>query len=587
MYSQEDIKKLIDNVDIVDVIGNYIDLERKGSSYVGLCPFHDDHHSSLSVSKDRKIYKCFSCNETGNVINFVKNYEKVSFKEACDILAKKYNLGLNIVNEENNPNQKLYEIMEKATLIFQNNLNSREGLEAKEYLKNRKLDSDLIKEFRIGLSLKEKDSLTKQLSKTYTLEELNNVDVSYNNNDSYINRIVFPLEDRNGKVIGFSGRIYHGEDMNKYRNSKETPLFRKSEVLFNYHRAKDSVREQNSIIVMEGFMAVIRAYSVGIKNVVATMGTNLTKEQITSIKRLSNNVILCYDGDNPGKEATLKNIELFYKAGVSIKVIELDDNLDPDDYIIKYGDKSFKRLIENAKSYADYLSDKAKKKYNLDSVSEKEKYIDETLKNLAKEKQNEKNVKKYQIRCEILLKSLEKDTGVWYNSLRDRLFEIENGIEKELQKSFPKELQKPIYKLDKYYKAMHQLLYCMINSKQAITLYDESSILLPDNNVYELANRIIDYYKKFNELPGANIYSIVSDSEELQELYHKIEIEEYPKIFDKSTVLECLKAISGMSEAIQEKKYGKNLKEETDINKKIAELEKIRLMKEERGKKVQ
>lgn len=587
MYSQEEIKRIIDNVDIVDVISSYIELERKGSSYVGLCPFHDDHHSSMSVSKDRKIYKCFSCNETGNVIKFVQNYEKVTFKEACDILSQRYNLGLVKENVENNPNQKLYEIMEKATLIFQNNLNSKEGLEAKEYLKNRKLDSELIKEFRIGLSLKESNSLTKQLSKTYTLEELNSVDVSYDNNDSYINRIVFPLEDRNGKVIGFSGRIYHGEDMNKYRNSKETPLFRKSEVLFNYHRAKDKVRETNSVIVMEGFMAVIRAYSVGIKNCIATMGTNLAKEQLQAIKRLSNNVILCYDGDNAGREATLKNIESFYKSGVNVKVIELTDNLDPDDYIIKYGESAFQRLIENVKSYADYLSDKAKNKYNLSTVSGKEKYIEETLTNLAKEKQNERNVKKYQLRCEILLKDLEKDTGVWYNSLRDRLFEIENGVEKELQKAIKTETPKPIEKLDKYYKAMHQLLYCMLNSKEAITLYDESNILLPDNDVYELANRIIDYYKKFNELPGANIYSIISDDEKLQELYHKIEIEEYPDNFDKPIVLECLKAISGMSEAIVEKKYGKNLKEETDINKRIAELEKIRLMKAERGKKVQ
>ena len=303
------VNEIRSKLDIVNVISSYISLEKKGRNYFGLCPFHDDHTPSLSVSPDKQIYKCFVCGESGNVFNFVMNYEHISFQEALQTLASQAGIDIKVNIKRDNRYDKFYNIMDLANNYYQNNLSSTKGAKARKYLEDRKLTTETIKEFEIGLSLDKRDELTNLLiSKGNSLEELNDIDLSNTNHDTFINRIMFPLHNANGKVIGFSGRIYNGEDLNKYQNTKETVIFKKRENLFNYHRAKEEIRKSKSLIVMEGFMDVIRAHTVGIKNCIATMGTALAPEQLALIKKLSNNIYLCYDGDNAGKKATLAGL---------------------------------------------------------------------------------------------------------------------------------------------------------------------------------------------------------------------------------------------------------------------------------------
>ena len=281
--------------DIVDVISSYIPLEKKGKNFFGVCPFHDDSNPSMSVSKDKQIYKCFSCGASGNVFNFVMDYEHVDFKEALAILAKKAGIVLNSVNVKSKENKydKYYKMYDISLKFYQNNLSSNLGTSAKEYLHKRGITDELIKTFKIGLATTSKDSLTKVLnSKDYTNREIELYGLGTGTNDLYINRIMFPLFDISNNIVGFSGRIYNTSSSSKYINTKETPIFKKGELLYNYYNAKDSVRLLKKIVLVEGFMDVIRLHSINVTNAIALMGTSLTKEQINLLKRLSLNIIL-------------------------------------------------------------------------------------------------------------------------------------------------------------------------------------------------------------------------------------------------------------------------------------------------------
>ena len=236
------IKEIRNNLDIVDVISTYVQLTPKGKNYFGVCPFHDDHSPSMSVSRERQIYTCWSCGATGNVFKFIQDFENISFPEALKKCADMAGISIQIGQPRKiNKNQDLYDIYSLSQKFYQNNINTEKGKKAKEYLHNRNLDDSTIKEFGIGLSLNEKDMLTKLLkSKNYDDKTLIRSGLVNENdyvlNDVYRNRIMFPLYDLNGKVIGYNGRVYNGEKENKYVNSKETDIFKKRELLYNYQQ---------------------------------------------------------------------------------------------------------------------------------------------------------------------------------------------------------------------------------------------------------------------------------------------------------------------------------------------------------------
>ena len=575
--NQDLINELRNKLNIVDVISSYIPLTKKGRNYFGLCPFHDDHSPSLSVSPEKQIYKCFVCGESGNVFNFVMNYEHISFPEAINNLAKSVGMEIGVtLKREDNINSKYYEIMDIANKYFQNNLLSKEGSAARKYLENRKLTKEIISEFEIGLSLNKHDELTNLLlNKGNSLEELNLIDLSNTNHDSFINRVIFPLHNKEGRVVGFSGRIYDNSNLNKYQNTKETPIFKKGENLFNYHRARDEIRKKKYVIVMEGFMAVIRAYTIGVKNAIATMGTALTHEQANLIKKLSNTVYLCYDGDDAGHKATIVSGEEFTKLGCNVFIIPLSDKLDPDDYIIKYGEEPFKNLIDNAIAFNEYKIKVYKKRFNLDNVDDKTNYINEVLNEIKKEKD--------EIKREILLKNLANDTNVWYNTLEKKLLELRDK-DKNTKKEEVLTVKKD--KKDGYLKAMNSLVYYALNYPKAITLIDNSNVYIPNKDIRIILNEIIAYYNKYGEISEADFYTYLMQNEmtDLQNVIKGILSDDYPTDYNDNQVNECLVAIKKYNIALEIKKLEKEIKDEVDIARQMKLMDKMLALKTKEGK---
>ena len=512
-------------VDIVDIIGERIPLVSKGKNFFGVCPFHDDSNPSMCVSREKQIFTCFSCHATGNVFTFLMDYEHIDFKEALRYLGEKVGLDVsNIsVTKKNSKYDKLYEAYKFSVKYFQNNLSSAVGKKAREYLLGREINEDLIKEFEIGLSLENRDDLTKLLlKKEYDLSTLNRIGLSSDEHDIYNDRIMFPLYDVFGHVVGFSGRIYKDNGQNKYLNTKETEIFKKGEMLYHYHIAREECRLKKSVIVMEGFMDVIRASSIGVKNTVALMGTALTNQQASLIKRLSNNIILCLDGDSPGVNAMLSIGEGLLDKGIEVKVVVLPDDNDPDSFILKYGKDRFIGLIDNAINYSDFKIQQLRGSVDFRSDEEKANYINSVLREMVKVNDA--------IRVEIVLKKLAKEFDLGYNTLEKRLNDLMVFKEvKDTKVNIP--VNKKIQKT-KYDKAVEQVLYFMLNNDWVVSQVEIEKVIFPSEVSRVLASEIIYYYKKYGNINIADFYTYVQDKEDILVLLNSILAENYN---DKTT----------------------------------------------------
>jgi DNA primase len=329
---------------------------------------------------------------------------------------------------------------------------------AKEYLHNRSISDELIREFQIGLSLKEKDLLTRLLvKKGFSNKDMVDsgliVKSDYGYSDIYSNRIMFPLYDVTGKIVGYSGRIYNGEDTSKYINTRETAIFKKGEILYNYHRAKESCRKKNVVIITEGFMDVIRCHSVGVTNVVAAMGTAFTKEHVMLIRKLARDVILCFDGDKAGAKATESCINLLLEYNITPKVVRLEENLDPDEYILKYGKSKFIEKINNPINIMDFKLSYLKNDKDLTSTVDMSSYVNSVIDELRKIDDD--------ILREISLKKVSEESKLDIDFLRDKL-----DSTKEV-----KEIKKVVKKdgvIDRYDKAQMHLIYYIKHTFQYI-----------------------------------------------------------------------------------------------------------------------
>ncbi len=516
MNNQDIINEVRRRNDIVDVIGEKIPLEKRGKNYFGVCPFHDDTNPSMSVSREKQIYTCFSCHATGNVFTFLMNYEHKEFNEVLSELASRVGITLTgfKVKKASTKYDEWYKIYNIANKYYQNNLLTKEGEGAREYLKNRSIDDNTVKEFEIGYSLNMRDDLTKLLTaKGHSIDLLNKIGLSNEDHDIYNSRLMFPLHDLNGKVIGFSGRIITGGKQNKYLNTKETELFKKGKLLYHYHIAREEARVKKSVIIMEGFMDIIRASTVGIKNTVATMGTALTRDHIKEIKRLSNNIILCFDGDEAGVKATIASGELFKSEGIEVKVISLPGEDDPDTYILKNGKDAFLSLINNAIYYSDFKIKNLSRNRNFASSEEKANYIHEVLEEASKINDT--------IRTEIILKDLAKKFEIGYNTLEKSFMELVNN--KEIKKEVittPKTTQPK--KKDKYQKASLNIIYYMLNKQDIIDKVESEHLVLPTEALRALESEIVYFYHKYGFINEADFYTYLAPKGELLNLLNEV-----------------------------------------------------------------
>lgn len=559
-------------INIVDIIGERIPLVARGKNFFGVCPFHDDSNPSMCVSREKQIYTCFSCHATGNVFTFLMNYEHIDFKQALKYLGER--VGVNVSNihiaKKSTKNDKLYEAYSFSVKYFQNNLSSMVGKNAKSYLASRGITDEVIREFEIGLALDSRDDLTKLLlSKKYQLATLNQIGLSSDDHDIYNDRIMFPLYDVSGRVVGFSGRIYKDNGQNKYLNTKETPIFKKGEMLYHYHIAKEECRLKKSVIVMEGFMDVIRASSVGIKNTVALMGTALTSQQIQLLKRLSSNIILCLDGDNPGVHASINIGEELLKQGIEVKVVSLPKEDDPDTFILNNGKDRFVGLVDAAINFSDFKIQKLRENVDFRSDEEKANYINTVLKETTKIDDV--------IRVEVILKRLAKEFDIGYNTLEMRFNELKKeNIKPVRQLEIPK---KSVVKKDKYVKAVEQILYFMLNNDWVISQVEKERLIFPSEESRILSSEIIYYYKKYGIINVADFYTYVQDKEDILSLLNDILAGNYNENTTKEELFLYFKVVRDYSINQEIKRLTNLMKKEVDPLEQAKIVEKIRKLR--------
>ncbi|MBE3554127.1 MAG: DNA primase, partial [Thermicanus sp.] len=374
---EEMIEKVRLAHDIVDVVSQYVSLRKSGKRYVGLCPFHSEKTPSFTVVPDKQFFYCFGCHAGGDVLKFIMEIEGFSYVESIQYLAEKAGIPLPEMetrgqSEEDLKKERMREAHLLATKYYHHVLNyTRTGETAREYLKERGLDFNTIRTFQIGYA-PGKDYLTKFLTKQgFDLDEMVEAGLLIKSEkgnlyrDRFTDRILFPIEDLKGQVVGFSGRTL-GDGKPKYLNTPETPLFRKSSILFNFHRAKKSIRSSGQVILMEGHMDVITAYQAGIENVIASQGTSFTEEMARFLRRYVEQVTLCYDGDEAGQESTSRAATILEEHGLSVRVALLRDGKDPDEYIRHYGGDRFRvEILKSSVPFITFRLERLKRGLNL------------------------------------------------------------------------------------------------------------------------------------------------------------------------------------------------------------------------------
>ena len=378
--------------DIVDVISQYVTLKRSGRNFFGLCPFHKEKSPSFSVSADRQYFHCFGCHKGGDVFTFVSEIEKISFRESLEFLAERARITLPVVeNADFNKNQylkdRMYKINAETTIFYHERLYKPLAKIAQEYVKQRKLDNNTLKAFKIGYS-GEYNELYKFLkSKNFKDEEILATGLVNKNErgefiDRYRKRLMFPIMDVSGRVIAFGGRkLENNEKMAKYINSNENLIYSKKKHLFALNLAKQS--DSKKIILVEGYMDAISLYQRGFNNVVASLGTALTEEQGRLLRRYSEQVILSYDSDGAGQDAIMRGLSILENQGCDARVLQMEGAKDPDEYVIKYGSGRFKILVENAISLVEFKIKMLKNKYNLENANDKIRFLKEITKILS------------------------------------------------------------------------------------------------------------------------------------------------------------------------------------------------------------
>ena len=346
---QETINRINDTADIVDVVSKYVDLKKRGRNFFGLCPFHNEKTPSFSVAPDKGIYHCFGCGNGGNAVNFIMEYEKISFVDAIQELGGQ--LGIDVEFSGDNKSKEffhaLYEIHNLAANLYHKTLFSDKGKKAKQYLLDRGIDEKLIKLFKIGFAPKNSKFLLESIkAKQYKKDVIEKSGLfGFSNSeiyDRFRSRIMFPIFNISNKVIAFGGRVFGVDDPAKYMNSPETPLYHKSEIFYGLNLSRDIIHKENYAILVEGYTDVIQLFQADIKNVIAVSGTAFTEQHVNQIRRLTSKVFLAYDGDSAGTNATLRAGYALLKGGVEPKIIEIPDNLDPDEWVKKEGPTVFK-----------------------------------------------------------------------------------------------------------------------------------------------------------------------------------------------------------------------------------------------------
>ena len=496
--------QVISQSDIVDVISDYVQLTKAGKNYKGLCPFHGENTPSFVVSPDKGIYKCFGCGEGGNVISFVAQLEAISYPQAILKLAQRAGIQTDFVaslaqSTQDSKYKNEHDLLEFSKGFYHYYLNhTKEGKIALDYLTNRGMSKEMIEKFGIGLAPSYSDALVKTLSNNqFSLSQAMQLGLLNEHNGQYYDRfksrIMFPISDKVGKVVGFSGRVFLEGDthLGKYVNSPESPVFQKGKLIYNLNEAKLAIRRHNRVLLFEGFLDVISAVEAGFSESVATMGTAFTEDHGRELRRLTDHVIICYDGDKAGLAAANKAIPILMLQNFQVSVVEIPSKMDPDEFIKSNGTEAFSRLIEQAIPAVDYQYRYIKRQFNLEFVSHRDQFK-RAIYQLAYTLQSH-------TLQELILKKLAQDISIGEQSILQEFASGKSQVYKNSNinnnKNEMSQMRQKHLRDTKYDRSEKMLIHYMLKDRRVALLVEkELNGYLNDPIRRNIVLYILDYY---------------------------------------------------------------------------------------------
>lgn len=588
MIDQSIVEDILKRADIVDVISSYINVIKKGRSYVAVCPFHDDKNPSMMVSKEKQIFKCFVCGTGGNAITFIQKYENISFENAVKKLAELIGYKderLNIkstASKQEEANAPLYVTCEELTKFYMMTLLAKEGEEGKKYLTERFIDDDVIKQFRIGFCPNNPLISIKYLqAKNCTLKDIETIGVAGHSNGQYVDknagRVVFPLTDINGKVVGYSARKINNSDEAKYVNSPETPLFQKGNIIYNYANAKKTARLDGYCYLLEGFMDVIALYRAGVKSAVALMGTALTMQQVNLLKRLNVEIRLCLDSDNPGQMATLKAIELFDKANVKYRIVRRSNGpKDADEILDKYGKDNLIKwlniLIDKVQFAMNYFS----RTNPLNTIDERKRFILDFLPFL-------KNVNS-ELELEEYIVNIAKITKFDRKVITNALEKYKKNNTREENANITLDIHPERKALKRLQLTERMFVYQMLYSKKALEFYKDKDVPLSNEIFSKIASYIMEYYRNHENMTINDLINSVAQSDDKE---RDVIVSSITELSFENRYPECsndlLNELYSIIQTERAKEYDNFIFEESTKGK--SDVEQLRILRERNIKK--
>ncbi len=489
---------------IVSIIGKYVHLDKKGGKYWACCPFHNEKTPSFTVSEDEGFFYCFGCKESGDVISFIQKYESCDFTQAVEILAKNANMeipkftGDNDAVEKKQTRERVLKLLDLTYKHYQQNLYTSDAKPAQEYLKKRGFTRHELEDFKIGYSKNWTDLIDYLRLQGFTYKEMLDAGVAQNKNDHYYDvmaeRLVFPIFNSFNECIGFSARVLEKTDFAKYKNTAETIVFQKGRVVFGINLLKELKKRGglDKIIIVEGQIDVIAMHRAGFKSTVACMGTALTKENAKELKKLSNNVVLCFDGDEAGIKATIRSIDILKEEGFNVLIASIPDKHDPDEILREKGKGELEKIISSALPITDFLINNELKKFNLLNADEKSKFVKNALEIISKLGLSSQE--------DIYLEKLRNISSVPIDILRRDLSKLKKGYIKKTQEKMSENVL--IGRENGNIRAIRFILSSLIFKKNFVNNHIDYKKLLPRHvEIVELAMKSIpvsSYYDYFN-----------------------------------------------------------------------------------------
>lgn len=528
----EDVRKAND---IVDVVSEYVQLKKQGRNYFGLCPFHGEKSPSFSVTQEKQIFHCFGCGKGGNVVTFLMEIESFSFYESLEFLAKRAEIELPQIGSarkfsHSDENQSILEAYEWLTKLYHHLLKfTKDGKEGYNYFTQRKINDASIETFQLGfapnvknfiLEFLEKKGFNRQLLVKAGLVTIHEDETA---SDRFRGRIIFPIRNHLGKTVAFGARSLTDQGP-KYLNSSESELFQKSKLLYNFDLAKRHIRKENEAILFEGYMDVISAYQADVKNVVATMGTALTETQAKLMKRYVNQVVICYDGDAAGQEASFKAANLLKKVGCRVKIAYLNEGTDPDSFIMEHGGETFSnQVIRASDTYLTFYMRYIRKNYNLSLEAERLNYIQQVLNELAMVESS--------LEREYYLQELTKEFEVSMDTLKEELGAIQAKLgtiqDKSKENSYTKNSFTPKRNklLPAFHNAERKIIYYMLqNEDVANKVQDELGVSFKLDDHKVIVTHLYAYYEAGNT-PDVSKFIEALQDDKLKQLITELTIQ--------------------------------------------------------------